>query len=101
MKTKNTLGAIYIVAVCSAIIGTLWAEDNCTTLPPDAGTKQLEIEKIKLLAEHTQDRVEINGSTRLENGELDEQIQRRAYGYSEAGQVVVTRSEDQVRVCLR
>ena len=101
MKTTKTLGVIYIVAVCSAIVGTLWAEDNCTTLPPDASTKQVEIEKIKLLAKHTQDRIEIQGSTRLENDNFEESIQRRAYGYSEHGQVVVTRSKDQIRVCLR
>ncbi len=101
MKTRKALGVIYLVASCSAIVGTLWAEDNCTTLPPDASTKQVEIEKIKLLAEHTQDRVEINGITRLENNDFDEEIERRAYGYSEAGQVFVTRSEDQIRVCLR
>lgn len=99
MNYRHALGVIYLVAALSVMIGTIWADGDCIILPADADDSEIKVATIKLLAEHTQNRSELQGLTVLEQGKLSEEITRRAYGYAEPGDVVV-RSDEQVRVCL-
>lgn len=100
MNYKHALGVIYLVTALSVMIGTLWAEEQCVTLPADAGESQIKVASIRLLAEHTQNRSELQGFTVLERGRLTEEITRRGYGYAGPGAVVVVRSDEQIRLCL-
>jgi hypothetical protein len=100
MNYRHALGVIYLVTVLSVMIGALWAEEQCVTLPADAGESQIKVASIKLLAEHTQNRSELQGLTVLEEGKLSEEITRRAYGYTKPGDVVVVRSDERIRLCL-
>uniref|UniRef100_UPI0026279CCB hypothetical protein n=1 Tax=Marinobacter sp. TaxID=50741 RepID=UPI0026279CCB len=76
------------------------AKPECRVLPANATKQRIEIEQIKLLAEHTQDRVEIDGRSQLKDSQLDEEIRRRAYGYTNANEIEIHRSGKAVRVCL-
>lgn len=100
MKHRHTLHVIVITAITAAMIGLSSADPECTVLPAHATNQMIKIETIKLLAEHTQDRVEINGRSQLKDSQLDEEIRRRAYGYTNANEIEIHRSDKAVRVCL-
>ncbi|WP_166255916.1 hypothetical protein [Marinobacter salicampi] len=100
MNHRHALPLIVITAVTAAMIGLSSAKPDCTVLPANASAQRIKIEKIKLLAEHTQDRVEIDGRSKLKDSQLDEEIRRRAYGYTSANEIEIHRSDTSVRVCL-
>lgn len=100
MKHENKAGIVLATAVSAVMIASLSAAPKCTVLPVIATSQQIKVEKIKLLAEHTQDRVEIDGRSQLKDDQLDEEIRRRAFGYTSANEIDVHRSDTAVRVCL-
>ncbi|MBU2952216.1 hypothetical protein [Marinobacter sp. F3R08] len=101
MNKRYALVVIYLSAALSAMVGALWAEEHCLVLPPGTSEIQIKTATLELLAEHTQDRSVLQGLTVLEQGRLSEEITRRAYGFSEAGEVIVSQTEDEVRVCMQ